>query len=302
MGHPYGPGSLGFGILSAIVLAVLVIWSCLFIWVARHQSVFLAAVNRLREASVVTAVQSWSVQHLSRPAIRLARWLSVDVTAALGLLSGLVVVALLAAGFTELLDGVLEGELISYVDQPVGQWVAAHRDLWLTEVLKVLTHLGDAVSLVVIVAVVAAWVCWRTRSWLPAVLGLSGLVGVGVVLVVAKWVVGRTRPPSWFAVIVEDGFSFPSGHATGCFAVAVLVTWLAGRWVIRDWATRVTLWAIAFATAGLVGFSRIYLGVHYVSDVVAGAFLGAAWAIGVIVVGAWWESRRRSPQPAPPAR
>ena len=102
-------------------------------------------------------------------------------------------------------------------------------------------------------------------------------------------------------MIVEDGFSFPSGHATGTFTVAVLGAWMTSRWLLRDWAARVALWAIFLGAAGLVGFSRIYLGVHYVSDVVAGALLGAAWAVAVILVGAWWESSRRSAQPAPSA-
>jgi undecaprenyl-diphosphatase len=292
MGQPYGPGAPGFGILSAIVLVGLLLWWGLAIWVARHPGI-LDAVGRIR---------SWATEHLDTAVTPLARWLSVDVAAAVGLLSGMVAVALLSAGFTELLDDVLEGELITYVDQPVSQWLAAHRDLWLTETLKVLTHLGDAASLAVIVAVVSAWMGWRIRSWLPLVLGMSGLVGVGVVLVVAKYVVGRTRPPSWIAVIVEDGFSFPSGHATGSFGVAVLVSWMISRWVLSAWAARVALWAIALAVAGVIGFSRIYLGVHYVSDVIAGAFLGAAWAVAVIVVGEWWESRRRSAQAAPSAR
>ena len=54
-------------------------------------------------------------------------------------------------------------------------------------------------------------------------------------------------------MIVEDGFSFPSGHATGAFAVAVLGAWMTGGWVVREWAARVALWAIALAAAGLVG-------------------------------------------------
>jgi undecaprenyl-diphosphatase len=286
--------------LTALVVAALLIWSLVFIWVARHQGFFVAALTRLRETGLAVAVRTWAIRHLGAPLTRLAQWLSVDVTAALGLVSGIVVVALLAAGFTELLDDVLEGELDTYVDQPVGQWFAANRDAWLTAVMKVLTHVGDPLSLVAIVVSVSAWVCWRIRSWAPALLGLSGLIGVGVVLVVAKWMVGRNRPPSWTAVIVEDGFSFPSGHATGGFAVAVLLAWMAGS-VIRGWTARVKLWAFALSAAGVVAFSRVYLGVHYVSDVAAGAFLGAAWAVGVIVVGEWWTSRRRSALAAPPA-
>lgn len=289
MGQPYGPGSPGFGILSAIVLVALLLWCGLAIWVARHPGI-LDAVGRIR---------SWATEHLDSAVTPLARWLSVDVAAAVGLLSGMAVVALLTAVFTELLDDVLEGQVITYVDQPVSQWLAAHRDLWLTATLKVLTHLGDAASLAVIVVAASSWAGWRIRSWLPAVLGLSGLVGIGVVLVVAKVVVGRTRPPSWIAVIVEDGFSFPSGHATGSFGVAVLVSWMVGHWLLRAWTARVAVWAVALAVAGVIGFSRIYLGVHYVSDVVAGAFLGGAWAVAVVVVGEWWESRRRSAQAAP---
>ena len=291
MDQAYGPGSAGFGILSVIVLAALLVWAGLAVWVARHR----------RVSDSVTRIRSWATERLDSVVTPLARWLSVDVAAALALLSGAVVVAVLAAGFAELLDNVIEGEVIDYVDQPVSEWVAAHRDLWLTETMKVLTHLGDASSLAVAVAILSAWVGWRTRSWLPAVLAVSGLVGVAMVMVAAKVTVGRTRPSSLIAVIVEDGFSFPSGHSTGSFAVAVLGAWMIGRWVLHTWAVQVAVWAIAVGAAAVVGFSRIYLGVHYISDVVAGAFLGIGWAVGVILVGAWWEDSRRSADAAPPA-
>ncbi len=292
MSQPYGPGSPGFGILSAIVLVALVLWTGLAIWVARQRGI-LDRADRMR---------SWATKHLDKAVTPVARRLSVDAAATVGLLSGLALVAVFAAGFTKLLDGIFDGELTDYVDEPASEWFAARRDLWLTDALKVLTHLGDGLALVVIVVVVSAVATWQARSWLPAVLGVSGLVGVGVVLVTAKVVVGRIRPPSWIAVITEDGFSFPSGHATGSFAVAVLVSWMLGHWVFRGRVARAMVWAIALAAAGLVGFSRVYLGVHYVSDVVAGAFLGAAWAVAMIVFGAWWEFRRLSAHPAPPAR
>jgi undecaprenyl-diphosphatase len=298
----YGPGSAGFGILSAVVLALLVIWAGLAVWVATHRSTLATALNRVGATAVVGRVRAWAADHLSGSLRVVARWLSVDAAAALALLSGAALVALLAAGFAELLDNVIEGEVIDYVDAPVSEWVAGQRDLWLTETMKVLTHLGDVGTLAVAVVVLSAWVGWRARSWLPAVLAVSGLLGVAVVMVAAKVAVGRSRPPSLIAVIVEDGFSFPSGHSTGSFALAVLGAWMIGRWVLNGWAARVALWATALALAALVGLSRIYLGVHYLSDVLAGAFLGAAWAGAVMLVGAWWEASRRSPQAAPSPR
>jgi len=287
--HDYGSGSPGFGILSVIVLVALMAWVGLAVWVGRQR----------RVSASVARIRSWAIERLDSAAAPLARRLSVDVAAALALLSGAVLVAVLAAGFAELLDNVIEGDVIDYVDQPVSVWVADHRDLWLTATMKVLTHLGDASSLAGAVVVLGAWLGWRTRSWLPGVLAVSGLAGVAVVMLAAKLAVGRTRPSSLIAVIVEDGFSFPSGHSTGSFALAVLGAWMIGRWVLHSWAARVALWAIALGIAASVGFSRVYLGVHYISDVVAGAFLGVGWAVGVILVGTWWEDSRRSANAAP---
>ncbi len=71
-------------------------------------------------------------------------------------------------------------------------------------------------------------------------------------------------------MVSEDGFSFPSGHATGTAAVALMCAWMLSRWVITSWAARVAAWSVAVAVTGAVGFSRVYLGVHYVSDVLAG--------------------------------
>ncbi|BBU23005.1 hypothetical protein MYXE_27950 [Mycobacterium xenopi] len=66
------------------------------------------------------------------------------------------------------------------------------------------------------------------------------------------------------------------------------------RWLVTRWAGRVAVWAAAIGIAAVLGFSRVYLGVHYISDVVAGWLLGAAWAGAVMVVGSWWDNTRRA--------
>jgi len=73
------------------------------------------------------------------------------------------------------------------------------------------------------------------------------------------------------------------------------------RWLIASWTGRVIAWTVAIGFAALIGFSRVYLGVHYVSDVVAGWLLGATWAVIVMLVGSWWDNTRRArvAQPRP---
>ena len=211
------------------------------------------------------------------------------MVASLALLVGWIVVSALAAGFTAVLEDVLEGDGIAAVDRPALRWLATHRDLWLTRTLRVVTIAGNPAmlaALTVMVCVVATW--WR-RSWLPAVIGLVGAGGIGLIVITAKALVGRNRPPSPYAVIAANGYSFPSGHATGTAAVALLCAWMFTRWVITAWAGKVAVWATAIGVIGVVGFSRVYLGVHWISDVLAGWLLGAAWAGAVMLVGSWWD-------------
>ncbi len=134
---------------------------------------------------------------------------------------------------------------------------------------------------------------WK-RSWLPVTLGLLGAGGIGTVVTAVKLVVGRSRPLLPLAAISEDGYSFPSGHAAGITVAVLLSAWMLTRWVMRSWTARVMVWTAAALLIGTVGFSRIYLGVHYLSDVAARWVLGAVWAGTVAVACGWWEAARHT--------
>jgi undecaprenyl-diphosphatase len=120
------------------------------------------------------------------------------------------------------------------------------------------------------------------------VFSLVGGGGIVLVIFTAKALVIRDRPPIPFAVINAKGFSFPSGHAAGIAVGVCLTAWMLTRWLITRWIGRVVVSTVAIGVAAVMGFSRVYLGVHYVSDVLAGWLLGAAWAGAVILVGSWW--------------
>jgi membrane-associated phospholipid phosphatase len=163
------------------------------------------------------------------------------------------------------------------------------------------TEVGGAVPLAALAALTCAAVVWRRRSWPPVALALAGVSGVALVIVTAKALVVRDRPHISFAVIAEDGYSFPSGHATGTAAIAFLSAWMLTRWLITSWTGRVIAWTVAIGLAAVIGFSRVYLGVHYVSDVVAGWLLGMTWAGIVMLVGSWWDNTRRARTAEPPS-
>ncbi|WP_162138667.1 phosphatase PAP2 family protein [Corynebacterium doosanense] len=107
------------------------------------------------------------------------------------------------------------------------------------------------------------WAQWWVLP--PAILVTNGLVHA------LKALIGRARPPAEFQLGQVSGDSFPSGHAAGAAVVAVLVSLLCARWWAR---AAVWIWAVA------VMVSRLYLGVHWLSDVLAGAVLGAV--VGVV--------------------
>jgi membrane-associated phospholipid phosphatase len=262
------------------------------VWLSRRHETVRAAGRRISRLRPLRWL-STEANQLGYPA-RLARRLAVEQAVAVVLVAGFLVLCALAVLFTHLLDSVLDGDGVAHLDQPASRWLAAHRDGWLTVVLRAVTGLGAPPALAALAAAVCVGVACTARSWLPIVLGVIGAGGIGLVIVVVKSLVGRPRPPSSFAVFAQQGYSFPSGHAAGTSAVALLSAWLLTHWAVRSWALRVTTWTVALMLAGAVGFSRVYLGVHYISDVLAGSVLGAVWAGTLALAGMWWVGAART--------
>ncbi|MDM3904307.1 phosphatase PAP2 family protein [Mycobacterium intracellulare subsp. chimaera] len=289
----YGSGTQGFGPVSIGALVSLVLLVASAVWVARHPHLVPRLWARVHDSVLVGRVKFWARKQIQARGWPLLRRLPASEVASVALLVGLALVLALAVGFTEVLGDVLEGDGIAGIDQPAARWLANHRDLWLTTTLRVITGAGGVAVLAAVAVVACAAAVWRSRSWPPVVFALAGAGGITLVIFTAKALVVRNRPPLPFALIAADGFSFPSGHATGVAVGACLTAWLLTRWLITWWTGRVVVWTAAIGVAAVVGFSRVYLGVHYISDVLAGWLLGAAWVGAVMVVGSWWDNTRR---------
>jgi undecaprenyl-diphosphatase len=142
--------------------------------------------------------------------------------------------------------------------------------------MQAVTTLGTgrvtAVFLVLAVLVLAR----KGRRWSAAVMLTVVAAGTSVLVDAIKLLTTATRPDVADLLTAAPGYAFPSGHsaqATAAYgAIAYLLT---GR--LRRWGQRVTVWAIAVLVITLVGFSRLYLGAHWLTDVLGGFTLGAAW-------------------------
>ena len=281
-----------FGVVGLGLSAALLLLGSLAGGLARHP-LSAGVRNRFTALPVIDRIHAWGSAHFGGAMSALRDRLGRQGAAAAALLAGLIAVMMLAVGFTALLDDALDGDGIAQFDEPVVAWLATHREAWLNTILTLVTHLGDPAAQTLWMIVVCAVCAWRSRSWLPVILGLVGGIGITVIVATAKTVVGRARPDHPFALVDSHGFSFPSGHAAGAAAVGLLCAWMLCRWVVHRWAGQVAVWALAITAIIMIGFSRLYLGVHFVTDVLAGWLLGTAWTATVILVTAWWSLSER---------
>jgi membrane-associated phospholipid phosphatase len=301
MSQPCGSGTPGFGLVSAGTVGLTILLAAMATWIARSERLLRGLWARVCDVPLLGRGLAWAREQIGAGGWALARRLPAYQAAGVALLIGAAGVAAIAVGVTELLEEVLEGDGIAGIDQPAAAWLATHRDLWLTTTLGVATAAGGPVALAALAALTCAAAIWRCRSWLPVVLALVGGGGIALMVATTKALVTRDRPPLPFAVIAGDGYSFPSGHAAGTTAIALLSAWMLTRWLITSWTGRVVVWTTAIGSAAVIGFSRVYLGVHYVSDVLAGWLLGALWAGVVVLAGSWLDTARRARAAEPAA-
>ena len=183
----------------------------------------------------------------------------------------IVILAVCAIVFVALLEDVLEGDLLRIDSAAYAVIVERLRADWLTPVMEAVSALATPVSLVVFLLVIVAFAPGKR----PGACAATNLVLVFLLNQALKFAIQRPRPDG-FQLAVEQGFSFPSGHSMVAMAFFGLLVWMVWHYE-SDRATRIGC-AIAFSLViVLVGVSRIYLGVHYASDVLAGFCVSLAW-------------------------
>lgn len=196
--------------------------------------------------------------------------------AALGvvLVAGAVVSVAATWLFVKLADVVRDGATQQF-DEAVLRWMAAHQIPWVQHAMFEVTLLGTGLVLMTMVAVAATFL-WLTDHRFSALLLLIATWGGVAISSLLKSSFDRPRPQvfEWGAQVLTS--SFPSGHAMTATITYGTVAYLAARLQRRRLSRWITL-LIAGLMVGLICLSRLYLGVHYPSDVVAGALMGLGW-------------------------
>lgn len=225
----------------------------------------------------------WLVKKIARHP-RLAAFVRrrLDKKSAGGLLLtvGVLLVILLAAIASALFDMVVGGFGLARWDAAVARFGVDRADTWTFQLYELFTHLGGTPVVVAVAAIVAAWGWWRYGNLQVALFMVTVTLGQAILSGGIKWIVERDRP-DLAQLVPWSGTSFPSGHSAAAAAtyaaIAFVLTLDRGR------IARAVAFFTAFFIAAGVAATRAFLGVHWLTDVVAGLVVGYAWLVVCVV-------------------
>ncbi len=202
-------------------------------------------------------------------------------------LVGLVLAVASAWAFVAIADAMTEAGRLVRTDTSVAAWLQRHGTEAGESVFVAISWLGSEM-LVVLVAVVAI-VLVRVRAWRRLALLFVASLGVWPLNALLKIEFHRARPSVASEFVTDSSFSFPSGHAMESIVIYGVLAFLL---VERSPARRRVVRLAWLALCAAIGFSRLYLGVHYISDVLAGFSAGFVW-LYTCIIGYRFAQRRR---------
>lgn len=250
---------------------------------------FVSVLNSVRQA----VAGNPEVQRYSQKHAQLFRWLNrrFDRNDLFGLPTTFLVLTFVYAlsflsGITE---DVITSDPIVAADTRIANLLEIFRGGHVTMVFLWVTLLGkwQIVLVFILAAVILLWICRKRLYIVPlfiTVLGSETMVYIG------KLLIRRPRPE--VAMYAEHSFSFPSGHAAIAAAFYGFIAYILIR-NIDDWKKKVNIFFTGLLVVLLIGFSRLYLGVHYVSDVWGGYLIGALWLIIGISISEWLFTQKQ---------
>jgi len=161
---------------------------------------------------------------------------------------------------------------------------------WLKQAMIDLTALGGETALVLIVTIIVGFLAVQ-RHWLTFWLVVGGTISGSIAVAIAKALIGRARPALTDHLVTVTSASFPSGHAANSAIIYLTIASLMVQ-IVEERRARIYILIAAALLATAIGFSRVYLGVHWPSDVIAGWSFGTLWALAWWALGAWARLRR----------
>lgn len=198
---------------------------------------------------------------------------------------GFIISLALAALLGAVVDGVFGTRWLPPWDARVAAWFHSFRSPGLTRVMTLVSWLGDP-RLLIVASVVLGALLLTVARWREFLTAGAILAGGATLYLFLKTAFQRPRPDGvWLAA--ADGYSFPSGHAFGAVLFYGVLAYLGARMVAGRPAPRYLYIAVCLVIIFSVGVSRVYLGVHFMSDVLGGWIAGALW-FGLCLTLAHW--------------
>lgn len=188
---------------------------------------------------------------------------------------GILVLSIATWIFADLAEDIANGEPLTQTDVRFSNWLHVHATPWLTKVLLAITHLHSTIGITIMTLIICV-ILWRRRSryW---IIKLCVTIYGGMLL--NRWlkeVFHRARPHFDDPLLSLTTYSFPSGHTMAATVFyGALCVFLISK--VRGLQRRVLIVLASLLMISLVGFSRIYLGVHYLTDVIGAMIEGVAW-------------------------
>jgi membrane protein DedA with SNARE-associated domain/membrane-associated phospholipid phosphatase len=267
-----------------VVLVLLLVW--LWRWAVQHETFIRQSGSRFLQRPRVHALRVRFAPQLAFIRARLSprSYLGLELT------TGALVLIGASWLFGGIAEDVVNGDPLTLVDVQVAQWFHDHATPLVTRVMLAITHFHDPVRVTVAVLLMAGYLAWK-RNWYWLIC-LSLTVPFGMLLnVLMKYSFHRIRPSFDNPLLLASSYSFPSGHVAGAtLFYGVMAAMLVARLAAWRWRVLVVLAAVGLVL--LVALTRLYLGVHYLSDVLAAFAEGIAWlTLCLTGMNTFWQHR-----------
>ena len=255
---------LGVGLLIAIALIAAAIW--ISRQVTMHEAEVRLRLDHLKQRLGLQRFQVWLISkfHYNRSLV-------------LMLGGGLLLAAFSGWMFGALAEDVLARDSMTLYDAGVSRWLLGFATEDSSQFFYLITLLGSPWFILIASVLMSAWLAWR-KQWLQLGALIFSVGGGALINELLKNIFLRPRPDFPNAFYHESGYSFPSGHAMLSVLFFGMTAYLIAAQV-PSWKTQIRLMVTAFTLSLLIGFSRIFLGVHYLTDVLGGWAAGVVWLI-----------------------